>query len=386
MSVLGLLLAAIGGAAVALALASVLARRARDVQRQRSDRELEAARAAAEAVQARLEAILDGLPVAFLVYGPDGTMLHANEAGRRYGHARPGDALVRAALRDLVAAVLQLDGPRAVRAPQTRRLDLAGPPPRTIDLAVVWLDDGSGDVLAVVEDITERRRLEDMRRDFVANISHELRTPIGAVSLLAETLVEEDDPEVVGRLAGRVHHEALRLGRTVDDLLLLSRIEGGELATEPLSGAEIVAEAVDRTALNARDRQIEVKVDGTRPLDRRLVGNRVQLVSALANLIDNALTYSDPGSVVLVSTAELDDHLELAVVDHGIGIPAQDLERIFERFYRVDRARSRRTGGTGLGLAIVRHVATNHGGEVRVTSREGEGSTFVLRLPLAPAG
>ena len=129
-----------------------------------------------------------------------------------------------------------------------------------------------------------------------------------------------------------------------------------------------------------------VKVDGTRPLDRRLVGNRVQLVSALANLIDNALTYSDPGSVVLVSTAELDDHLELAVVDHGIGIPAQDLERIFERFYRVDRARSRRTGGTGLGLAIVRHVATNHGGEVRVTSREGEGATFVLRLPLAGAG
>ena len=241
-------------------------------------------------------------------------------------------------------------------------------------------------MLAVVEDITERRRLEEMRRDFVANISHELRTPIGALSLLAETLSEEDDPDVVGRLAGRLHREALRLGRTVDDLLLLSRIEGGEVATEPLTAAEIVAEAVDRTAVNARERQIEVKVDGDGSLGGHLVGNRVQLVSALANLIDNALTYSDPGSVVLVSAAEAAGHLELGVVDHGIGIPAQDLERIFERFYRVDRARSRRTGGTGLGLAIVRHVATNHGGEVRVTSREGEGSTFVLRLPLAPPG
>ena len=280
---------------------SVVARRAREVELHRSGRELQAARAEAEAAEARLDAMLDGLPLALLVFRPDGTLRHANEAGRRYGHARPGDALVSAAIRELVTTALQAVAPPI---PLSRRLELAGPPARTIDLAVAQLGDGSGDVLTVVEDITERRRLEEMRRDFVANISHELRTPIGALSLLAETLSEEDDPDVVGRLAGRLHREALRLGRTVDDLLLLSRIEGGEVATEPLTAAEIVAEAVDRTAVNARERQIEVKVDGDGSLGGHLVGNRVQLVSALANLIDNALTYSDPGSVVLVSAAE----------------------------------------------------------------------------------
>jgi two-component system, OmpR family, sensor histidine kinase SenX3 len=382
-SALGLLAAVLAGAVVAGVAVAVTARRAQQAERHRSSRELQTAHAAAGAAAVRLEAILDGLPVALLVFRPDGNLRHANGAGRRYGHARPGDALVSAAIRDLVTMARQAT---AQPFPLGRRLELVGPPARTVDLAVAPLGDGSGDVLAVVEDITERRRLEEMRRDFVANISHELRTPVGALSLLAETLEGEDDPQIVARLAGRLHREALRLGRTVDDLLLLSRIEVGGLATEALSAGEIVAEAIDRTAVNARERQIEVKVDGDGSLACRLVGNRVQLVSALANLIDNAVTYSDPGSVVLLSAAEAGGHLELGVVDHGIGIPAQDIERIFERFYRVDRARSRRTGGTGLGLAIVRHVATNHGGEVRVTSREGEGSTFVLRLPLALPG
>jgi two-component system sensor histidine kinase SenX3 len=367
------------GALVASVTVAAAARRSAAASGARSSRDVEAARSAAAASDARVTALLDGLPLALLVFGSDGTLLQANAAGRRFGQPRHGDALVGAAVRDLVNAAL---GEGAALVPYTRTLELVGPPARCVDLAVAPLADGSGDVLAVVEDITERRRLEDMRRDFVANISHELRTPIGALSLLAETMAEEDDPEVVARLARRVHAEALRLGRTVDDLLLLSRIEGGERATERLTAAELVAEAVDRTAGHARDRDIEVKVDGDRSLDRPLLGHRVQLVSALANLVDNALTYSDPGSVVLVRASIADDRLELAVIDHGIGIPARDLERVFERFYRVDRARSRRTGGTGLGLAIVRHVATNHGGDVRVTSREGEGSTFVLRLPL----
>jgi two-component system sensor histidine kinase SenX3 len=233
-----------------------------------------------------------------------------------------------------------------------------------------------------VEDVTERRRLESVRRDFVANISHELKTPVGALGLLAETLVTEDDPAVARRLAERMLTEAFRVGRTIDDLLELSRIEADEVASrEDVAVRTIVGEAVDRVRGAADQRDIDIQVD---PMPDRLgvVGDRRQLVSAIYNLLENAVKYSDPGTSVRVRTSTDGRMVGLSVEDHGIGIPRRDIERVFERFYRVDRARSRDTGGTGLGLAIVRHVANNHHGEVSVESDEGHGSTFTLRLPL----
>jgi two-component system sensor histidine kinase SenX3 len=236
----------------------------------------------------------------------------------------------------------------------------------------------------VIEDISERRRLEAVRRDFVANISHELKTPVGALGLLAETMADEEDQSVARRLAERMQLEATRVGRIIEDLLDLSRIESEESPSrEPVPVHLVLAEAAERLRPTAELRSITIDV--AEPNHRLTVmGERRQLVSALNNLLENAVKYSDDGGRVEVTTTTDGTWVELAVCDHGIGIPARDLERIFERFYRVDRARARDTGGTGLGLAIVRHVATNHGGDVRVESHEGEGSTFTLRLPSGP--
>jgi two-component system sensor histidine kinase SenX3 len=240
-----------------------------------------------------------------------------------------------------------------------------------------------GGALAVVEDVSERLRLEAVRRDFVANVSHELKTPLGAVSLLAETIDGEDDPQVVARLARRMGAEAERLSRIVDDLLDLSRIESREgIPSTPVPVAEIVAEAVRPLVEVAQGLGVTLDVVDVRP-GLEVAGDRRDLVSAVANLVDNAIKYSDEGDVVSVRVAEGAGTVEIAVEDQGVGIPGRDLERIFERFYRVDRARSRSTGGTGLGLSIVRNVAVNHGGSVRVQSLEGHGSTFVLELPVA---
>ena len=235
----------------------------------------------------------------------------------------------------------------------------------------------------LVDDVSELRRLEAVRRDFVANLSHELKTPLGALSLLAETLDGEEDPEVVARLTARVGAEATRFARIVDDLLDLSRIEAGgmgPLVPVPLSA--LIEEAVEGFLAQAAARDIVLKVA---PLDRDLLvlANRRDAVSAIANLVDNAIKYSEPGGTVWVGEERRGARACVLVRDEGIGISGRDQERIFERFYRVDRARSRSTGGTGLGLAIVRHVAAYHGGEVSVQSVEGEGSTFTLCLAVA---
>jgi two-component system sensor histidine kinase SenX3 len=223
-----------------------------------------------------------------------------------------------------------------------------------------------------------------MRRDFVANISHELKTPVGALVVLAETLAGEDDPSVVSRLASRLQGEADRVARTIDDLLELSRIEAEEAPTrEPVPVRVVLAEAADRVGPAADQKGVAVEVIEL-PERMQIIGDRRQLVSAVYNLLDNAVKYSDAGSSVELSAVTDGTSVDIIVVDHGDGIPVRDLERIFERFYRVDRARSRETGGTGLGLAIVRHVANNHRGDVAVTSAEGEGSTFTLRLPAGP--
>jgi signal transduction histidine kinase len=402
-----------------------------------------------------------------------------------------------------------------------RTLDLYGPPRRTLQVRARQIDDGRRPlgVIALIEDVSERRRLEEIRRDFVANVSHELKTPMGALGLLAETLVSEPDTEVAQRLAGRIHNEAFRVSRIIDDLLDLSRIESEEAPPrEPVLVNLVMADAIERVRATADQRGIEIVLHEPSP-PVAVMGDRRQLVSAMHALLENAITYSyDNSKVVVTGTVQrsnpnlehpsvvgsslgdgslqggsigggslgetplgegtagdgapepetgetpavnatgpdsvpeaverekegpvqpvftpeiLDqetppgdaagagtvatgttapfsqagapgdtagtgpaettavisqnwrieerDNVRLSVQDHGIGIPARDLDRIFERFYRVDHGRSRDTGGTGLGLSIVRHVANNHQGWVDVESREGEGSTFTLVLPI----
>jgi two-component system sensor histidine kinase SenX3 len=243
---------------------------------------------------------------------------------------------------------------------------------------------GGGLVLLLVEDQTERRRVEEVRRDFVANTSHELKTPVGALALLAETVEDAaDDPEAVRRFAGRMRQEASRLTNLVQDMITLSRIQAAEPIPDPVPVKldAVVAEALDRCRMKASARGIELAATGTHGLS--ILGDEDLLVTALRNLLENAVAYSPDKTRVDVSTRLAGrDAVEISVADQGIGIPERDLERIFERFYRVDPARSRATGGTGLGLAIVKHVTAAHGGEVTVLSTEGAGSTFTLRLPL----
>jgi two-component system, OmpR family, sensor histidine kinase SenX3 len=241
-----------------------------------------------------------------------------------------------------------------------------------------------GLILLLAEDQTESRRVDEVRRDFVANISHELKTPVGALALLAETVEEAaDDPEAVLRFAGRMRQEAARLTDLVQDLIMLSRIQAAEPVPDPrlVRLDEVVAEAVDRCRMRASARGISLDVAGERGIC--VHGDEDLLVTALRNLLENAIAYSPDNTRVLVTARNASSWLcEISVTDQGIGIPERDRERIFERFYRVDPARSRATGGTGLGLAIVKHVTAAHGGSVSVWSREGAGSTFTLRLPL----
>ncbi|MEU8123323.1 ATP-binding protein [Spirillospora sp. NPDC049024] len=241
-----------------------------------------------------------------------------------------------------------------------------------------------GLVLVLAEDLTEMHRTEAIRRDFVANVSHELKTPVGALSLLAETVEgAADDPEAVRRFAGRMQYESVRLTNLVQDLMTLSRVQGDEPLPEltPIDLDEVVAEALERCQIKAVAKDIELAAGGEEDLQVR--ADQELLVTALRNLVDNAVAYSPEHTRVVVSTRRCDEwHVEINVTDQGIGIPDAEIERIFERFYRVDPARSRQTGGTGLGLAIVKHVTSKHGGEITVWSKEGHGSTFTIRLPL----
>jgi len=336
-------------------------------ERVRTDQE----QAAADDHRSRLARALDAIPQGVLIADPAGTVVFRNRVAETFADARHSDALVEAAVGELLAEAL-------VGLAADRTIDLFGPPRRTLVITTVPFDDGA---LVVIDDISERRRLEATRRDFVANISHELKTPVGAMGLLAETLTMEDDPAVARRLAERIVDEAFRMDRTIEDLLVLTRIESEEAAErEPVAANVAIAEAVERIRPGAEQAGIVIEVAEADP-GLVVFSDRRQIVSALYNLLDNAVKYSDPGAVVEVRAVADGDQLRIAVQDHGFGIPKGDLERVFERFYRVDQARSRSTGGTGLGLAIVRHVATNHAGEVTVESRLGEGSTFTLVLP-----
>jgi two-component system sensor histidine kinase SenX3 len=343
-----------------------------------TDRAAEAvAEASAEAI--RLRRALDTLPQAVLVTDERGDTVFRNSKAVALIGSRHGDAIAAQAVEELLAAT-------APGASEERLLELYGPPRRTLLVRTESIDNGQRalGVIAVIDDVSERRRLEDVRRDFVANVSHELKTPMGAVGLLAETLLSENEPQVAQRLAHRIYTEAFRISRVIDDLLDLSRIENEESPPrEPVLINLVMAEAVERVREAATQLQIKVHLEEPEP-PLVVLGDRRQLTSAIYNLLENAVKFSpEGGDVSFIGRAE-DDDVAVVVEDHGIGIPSRDLERIFERFYRVDAGRSRSTGGTGLGLAIVRHVAANHRGSVQVESREGEGSTFTFRLPRQP--
>jgi two-component system sensor histidine kinase SenX3 len=241
---------------------------------------------------------------------------------------------------------------------------------------------GDGFMAVDAADESEAVRLEATRRDFVANVSHELKTPVGAMALLAEAVLDSaDDPTSVRRFTGKILHEATRLGTLVTELIALSRLQGAERLPElnPVEVDAVVRDALGRSQLAQESTGIDIATD---PESCLLVeGDRTLLVTALANLLENAVAYSPPGSPVSISRRQVGGFVEIAVTDRGIGIPEDEQQRVFERFYRLDKARSRATGGTGLGLAIVKHVAANHGGEVNLWSRPGTGSTFTLRIP-----
>lgn len=328
----------------------------------------------AAVVRQRLQRVLVNLPVGIVVTDVDGRAAYRNELAEEFGSGRHTDTLVDAAIAEV--AELSEESGRAMR-----ELDLYGPPRRFLVLrgSAMFENDRYLGTVVSIEDTTENHRVADIRRDFVANVSHELKTPVGALGVLAETLVDADDPDIVQRLSNRVLAEAIRLGNTIDDLLTLSQVESGEVFDpHEVAVGDVLAMAVDRVSSAAEQRNVDVVIDAD---DATVLADRRQLVSALANLVDNAIKYSDEGTTVEVTARQADGWTSFEITDHGIGIPEGDLERVFERFYRVDPSRRRDTGGTGLGLSIVRNVAVAHGGEVGLRSTEGVGSTFTLRLP-----
>lgn len=254
---------------------------------------------------------------------------------------------------------------------------------REIKVSITPLND-EGMVLVLVSDESEARRIDAVRRDFVANVSHELKTPIGALGLLSEAILgAKDQPDEVVRFASRMQNEAKRLTDLVQEIIDLSRLQSSDPLTKafPVEVSEIVREAVSQAQISSESRGIYVEVGEL--VDATVIGDRDQLIAAVHNLIENAVNYSPEDTKVSVITKRKGELIEIAVTDQGIGIAEEDLGRIFERFYRVDPARSRETGGTGLGLSIVKHVALNHGGDVQVWSKVGVGSTFTLILPIA---
>ena len=325
------------------------------------------------------EAVLAALRSAWVVLDEDRKVVQRSTTTVPYGLVRGKrlrvpqvDILVRQTLQDGHSREIAVEVPRSHRGTELLSLEVRIAP--------------LGDfVLVIAEDQSAVRRVDAVRRDFVANVSHELKTPVGALALLAEAVQESaDDPDAVRRFSGRMQHETARLSQLVQDLISLSRLQGNDPLRDGtiVSVDDVVADAVDATHLEADARRIRLEVRGQHGL--HLIGDLDQLATALRNLIVNAINYSPDLTRVVIAVKTVgkgDDTIEISVADQGIGIPERDLERVFERFYRVDAARSRATGGTGLGLSIVKHIAANHGGDVRVWSSEGAGSTFTLRLP-----
>ncbi|WUR59522.1 ATP-binding protein [Micromonospora chokoriensis] len=341
---------------------------------------------------------IDSLRAGVVVLDNDDVPVLINPAARAMGLLRtgstPGSIAAHPLIRTLAGQVRRTGVRREIELDLPRGRDGAGENPLGVHLRAMGI--GNGFIAVEAVDVTESHRLTRVRRDFVANVSHELKTPIGALQLLAEALLDATEPAdaaapdlsedlvAARRFAERIQHESTRLGRLVQELLELTRLQGAEPQPppEPVALDWVIAEVVDRTRTTASARGVEVTVDGDRGLTA--YGSDSQLATAVANLVENAINYSGEDTTVRVTLRGDDEHLEVAVADQGIGIAPTDVDRIFERFYRADQARSRATGGTGLGLAIVKHIASNHGGRVEVSSTLGGGSTFTLRLPASP--
>ena len=366
LALLALLLGAVIGGSVSIGI--VLALRARD----RAHTET------SSAIPDGVREVLQAMDDAAVVVDASSTVLAASAPAVPF-HLAEGSVLPTDELRSIARRA------RTEESVITATLRLQrGVPPAEPRLVVVRASRISARLtLVVLRDITERERVEQMRRDFVANTSHELKTPVGAVSLLAEAIESAaDDPDQVRNFASRLTAEAARLGQLTSRIMNLSRLQAADEFTDEREVAvdEIVASAADAHTIQAGSAGVEIVRGGDRGLYVR--GDAQVLSEAVGNLIANAIAYSPTGSNVGVGVKAVDGVVEIAVTDRGIGIAEGDQERVFERFYRADQARSRRTGGTGLGLAIVKHAVQRHGGEVRLWSRPGRGSTFTIRLPL----
>ena len=347
--------------------------------RKKSESEGESPRPAAiyPAVSEEVVRILSIIPSASLVVAPDGTVLRASSRALTLGVVSRSTI----AIPDIAEIVLKVanDGSPREQVLRVRRPPLGS---ELLEVRVRIAPLSSGAILVLIDDLAEERRVDAVRRDFVANVSHELKTPVGALSLLAEAvLAAADDKKQVEHFAEKMQAEATRLGSLIQDVIDLSRLQ----SDDPMNRAELleteflINRAVEEVKTLAGGLGVEI-IRGE-PEASVILGDRGQLLTALRNLLTNAISYSAENTRVSVTTREIDGIVEISVKDAGLGIPSHDLDRIFERFYRVDPARSRGTGGTGLGLAIVKHVCQNHGGEVTVWSEIGTGSTFTLRIP-----
>ena len=322
--------------------------------------------------------LLEVVDAEYLLLAPGELVVRASDASSTLGMVRDGKLvsdeilnIVRACRRSQIAQEATIELPRGPIGEGTHNL--------LVRVAPVG---NQGLIAVLIFDDSEFRRLDAVRRDFVANISHELKTPIGALSILSEAVLEaSDDPVAITRFASRMQTEAKRLSDLVQEIINLSRIQD----EDPLKNAvsfllsDLVLQAIDESRLTAESR--EIKIEFIRNNEVTVLGDESQLEMAISNLIENAINYSPDKTTVVVSLNKVDGLAELKVKDQGIGISEENIERIFERFYRVDPARSRATGGTGLGLSIVKHIITNHGGDITVWSEQGEGSTFTMRLP-----
>ncbi|WP_350278915.1 ATP-binding protein [Kribbella sp. HUAS MG21] len=329
------------------------------------------------AVPSGVATVLSVLRSSAVVMGPEDQVLQASAPAHVLGIVR-GERLV---VDDILTMVRQVRRDGEIRQQDLEIVRGRLGATQYVSARVAPL--GSQLVLVLVEDRTRERRLDAIRRDFTVNVSHELKTPVGALILLADAVSEaSDDPEAVQRFSDRMRVEASRLSRLVKEIIELSRLQGDDPLENPgpVDINAVIETAVDRCRIDAEDRDIKIVVK-TEP-ELEVLGSEDQLAMAIGNLVENAINYSPDGTRVAVAAHPIGDLVEVTVSDQGVGIPSGDLERIFERFYRVDRARSRETGGTGLGLSIVKHIASIHGGDVRVWSVEGQGSTFTVRLPL----
>jgi two-component system sensor histidine kinase SenX3 len=332
-------------------------------------------------VPAGIATVLSVLRSSALVVDERDVVLKASAPAYAFGLVRGHEV----AVEELATLVRQVRRDGQIRETELTVSRGRGLPPLHVTARVAPLS--SRLVLALVEDRTRERRVEAIRRDFVANVSHELKTPVGALNLLAEAVQEAaDDPEAVTRFAGRMQTESARLTRLVQQIIELSRLQGDDPLADPqpVDVDSVVERSIDQSAIDAQSKHVAVVRDGSHGL--QVLGNTDEVALALGNLVANAVAYAPEHSRVVVAARADDEMVDLAVTDQGIGIPPAEIDRIFERFYRVDPARHRSTGGTGLGLSIVKHVAAAHGGEVRVWSVEGQGSTFTLSLPRRGTG